>query len=447
MSIKIPFATVGDTVGFPLTANRQMEWKCPQCGMAVVVKRGKLKQAHFAHKSTSTCTGETLLHKATKEWVSTQVNNSDFTITSRCQSCSTAMTMFRGSAALSGATEVTVHYDRYGCRNSTNKYHECSEYCISVTTPSVYRVDTAAMHNCKPVAYIEVAHSHGTASKKMIHLASVSYNNAFEVSAIDLVAETYPMEFRDIRQRRCRPCLRKALATQRAALEFAADNNARRHARMWLDVVNLHKKAREEHFGRRWLLLYYVKKCASRIRAAHSALIESMTAPCGKCDTPVQLWQWVPYKDDNYKWHRFRRVDCEDYELDNSVYYHRRCSPVCIDCGETKKIKKWCACQRAKHRKCADCKEWFQKDEMHEAIVSLFGRGSTEYVCKTCAVACRLCKKAISKKQAKYGGACFHCNLRNKRKRKGVDPDNGVCTNCGKGIDERFTVCYGCKFV
>ena len=124
MSIKIPFA--GKAIGFPLTAVRHGQWKCPECGSPVIVKRGKVKQAHFAHKAASSCTGESLLHKATKEWISAHACDPEFSITSRCHCCSTPMTVFRGSAALSGVVETTVHYSKVGCVNSSNEYHTCT---------------------------------------------------------------------------------------------------------------------------------------------------------------------------------------------------------------------------------------------------------------------------------------------------------------------------------
>lgn len=445
MSVKIPFALAGAVIGFPLTAARNGEWKCPECGSAVIVKRGKVKQAHFAHKSTSSCTGESLLHKATKEWISAHVCDPEFSITSRCHCCSTPITVFRGSAALSGATETTVHYSKVGCANSSNEYHTCTSHCTQTNLPAVYRVDAAAMHGSAPAAYIEVTHTHGTTASKMAHLASVSYNNAFEVKAIDLVSEAYPLKLLDVRHRRCRPCLRKALAHKRAAANYTIDTIARSHARRWLEIVNARRKKVTKRFGRRWLLLCRVRKCVSRIQTAHTALTASMSSPCGKCTEAVQLWRWVPYKSEGYKWDRFRKADCSGYEKHGSVVYHTLCSPVCVDCGEVKKFKKWCRCERATRRPCADCSKWLPNDEMHGSTVRLYGTKSKEYVCSLCAVTCGLCDKPISKKQAKYGGACFHCNVRKKRKAKGQDPDAGMCTTCGIGIDERYTRCYSCK--
>ena len=201
--------------------------------------------------------------------------------------------------------------------------------------------------------------------------------------------------------------------------------------------------------ARRWLLLCRVRKCVSRIQTAHAALIASMTAPCGKCTEPVELeeyWgHWVRTDCGDQQDPCYEDPGCSGYEKHGSVYYHPKCSPVCVDCGEVKKFKKWCRCERATRRPCADCSKWFSKDEMHESTVSFSGNRSKEYVCAPCSVTCRLCDKAISKKQAKYGGACFHCNVRKKRKAKGQNPDAGMCTACGIGIDNTYTKCYSCR--
>ena len=48
------------------SALRDAHYSCPRCGDDVILRRGEIKIAHFAHKAESACTSETIAHKTAK---------------------------------------------------------------------------------------------------------------------------------------------------------------------------------------------------------------------------------------------------------------------------------------------------------------------------------------------------------------------------------------------
>ena len=52
------------------SAPRSEHYSCPRCGDRVILRRGEIKIAHFAHKAVSGCTTETIAHKTAKLLVS-----------------------------------------------------------------------------------------------------------------------------------------------------------------------------------------------------------------------------------------------------------------------------------------------------------------------------------------------------------------------------------------
>lgn len=51
--------------------DRNLDYRCPMCGEKVILKKGKVKIAHFAHEAHSACeaSGETLEHLKAKAWI------------------------------------------------------------------------------------------------------------------------------------------------------------------------------------------------------------------------------------------------------------------------------------------------------------------------------------------------------------------------------------------
>lgn len=58
-------------------AEKGKEYKCPVCGAAMIVRKGKIRQHHFAHKAGSeNCSYETYLHKIAKKRICECFNES-----------------------------------------------------------------------------------------------------------------------------------------------------------------------------------------------------------------------------------------------------------------------------------------------------------------------------------------------------------------------------------
>lgn len=59
----------------PDTAPKGEKYYCPGCGEEVILRRGEVKVAHFAHKSGTNCTQESILHKTAKKLIIEVITN------------------------------------------------------------------------------------------------------------------------------------------------------------------------------------------------------------------------------------------------------------------------------------------------------------------------------------------------------------------------------------
>lgn len=199
--VKVPFAVAGATIGFPQTAARGRAWRCPGCSEPVVPHRGNTYVAHFAHKNPSQCAGESLVHRSTKEWIARQMSSPAFSITATCGTCDKSHVLFAGNRRFYGMTEVPFP------RHSSPKY----------------RIDAVAVDGERVCAAIEVRHTHAAGQDKMAALAAATSDSAFEVGAIDLIAEGYPTTFATVGPRECLACLERSrgLRATARARQFA----------------------------------------------------------------------------------------------------------------------------------------------------------------------------------------------------------------------------------
>jgi hypothetical protein len=395
--VKVPFA-LGEAgaVGFPQTADRASKWICPACDADVIVKRGPIIVPHFAHKSSvKSCSGgESLAHRATKEWIATNVASPDLTITARCNGCQTTFDAFRGQAGLKGQTEIAI---------------------------GPYRVDAVATRSDGTVAAaFEVYHTHATGQPKMATLLAATGCNAFEVKAVpDLVAAEYPTAFASVRPLTCTICLKAAAARRKMSAEHTRAMAARAVGRKWKTLTDVAVKKRQRKFTQRWLLLARVSTVASRAKTLHASDEENRFKACATCSKPVELYKWVKCAAAPWGYAKERQSYQHDGHLKgHKNVYHKDCEvPWCTACLERKVPGKWCSCERRKHRKCEDCSKWFLREHMHAFDNPPLYQYPTSWVCKSCAVSCNVCDQKISRQQAKYGGACFDCNRRPKRQR------------------------------
>ena len=70
MKLRVPFAFDDEEkLHDPQTAERGKHYFCPACRDAVILRKGEIKTAHFAHKASETCNQETILHKTSKQLI------------------------------------------------------------------------------------------------------------------------------------------------------------------------------------------------------------------------------------------------------------------------------------------------------------------------------------------------------------------------------------------
>ena len=70
VKLRVPFAfDDGKKLYAPQTAEKGKLYFCPACQDTVILRKGKIKTAHFAHKASETCNQETILHKTAKQLI------------------------------------------------------------------------------------------------------------------------------------------------------------------------------------------------------------------------------------------------------------------------------------------------------------------------------------------------------------------------------------------
>ena len=70
VKLRVPFAFDGEKKLYdPETAEKGKRYFCPACKDIVILRKGEIKKAHFAHKVSETCNQETILHKTAKQLI------------------------------------------------------------------------------------------------------------------------------------------------------------------------------------------------------------------------------------------------------------------------------------------------------------------------------------------------------------------------------------------
>jgi len=397
----------------------------------VVLKRGAVNVPHFAHKSTRGCSGESLLHLSTKEYVAASVSDPAFTITAECNADAHEHVppAFRGSRAFTGQCEVTV---------------------------GAYRVDVGVFKKNKLYAAIEVCHTHACAPQKLRWLSSTLVGGVYEVPAIDLIDAKFPTCMSSTNDVRCVLCVRRSIDRMRCALAISRRRLALRFGVAWMAKAKARRARREQRFGKRWLFLHRIKRCATVTKQAFEAEERERLKPCTACGETITLFEWVKTDEGHNAKAWFdvlhANIDTRIVSIPRVVehkghLFHVGCSPVCTECSMPNKNGKWCACKKTAMRPCHDCDRWLDKesDDMHRFTIPKQDRDDQHgWVCGACAVECRQCSRHVSKKQATWGGKCYTCNRKRKIEDMGVR--DGGCADCGKQLaKEWYTRCWECN--
>ena len=71
----VPFAVDNEgRLCSPETAEKGRSYFCPACHETVILKHGKIRRVHFAHKIDGSCNQETIIHKTAKQLVQKAVH-------------------------------------------------------------------------------------------------------------------------------------------------------------------------------------------------------------------------------------------------------------------------------------------------------------------------------------------------------------------------------------
>ena len=416
----------GGVVVFPHNCARGKNYTCPECTKSVILKRGAVKTPHFAHKGSHSCTGESLVHMSTKEYIASAVPSPDFTIVAGCTVRCLTCTQFRGGPMYTAKTEVTI---------------------------GSYRVDVAVYRKGRLYAAIEVCHTHACSAEKLRVLSTVLYGGVYEIPAIHLVVEKFPMQMETTRPGAC--CVRYCCALCRQKKldnRWCEERTKRRRCALhvgqkWLAKALATKKRRAVHFGRRWLLLHRARRCGRLTKKTFDAEEKERLKPCDGCNHSIVMYTWgKTFKGHNIK--QWCPVADEPGHPDSRVvnhdnkWYHTKCSPVCPECFESNQNGTWCDCKKTVMRPCQDCGHWFDKDtELFKFTVPRVERQDQNgWVCKGCVHTCLECDGKISNKQRKFGGKCYTCNR--KRKLDELQVSDSGCVDCGKITG--YKRCFSC---
>jgi hypothetical protein len=144
---KVPLALDNnDELIQPVDAVKGQEYRCPLCHDMVILRKGNIKVAHFAHHISSTCTSETILHltakmliqKAVKTWRSGE-SSAPVTIR-KCKICD-------------GDLETPL-----------NK--QVTDAILEYRLSNGLIADVALMTNNNPIAAVEIRVTHAVDKKK-----------------------------------------------------------------------------------------------------------------------------------------------------------------------------------------------------------------------------------------------------------------------------------------
>lgn len=147
VKLRVPFAFDSEQRLYdPEKAEKGKHYFCPACQDIVILRKGEIKTAHFAHKASETCNQETILHKTAKQrivdvisdWKSGKID----------------------APVLKRTCEI--------CRQSKDRPLPDKVKCamLEYRMPNGFIVDVALMVENEPAAAIEIRVSHAVDENK-----------------------------------------------------------------------------------------------------------------------------------------------------------------------------------------------------------------------------------------------------------------------------------------
>ena len=168
-SLQIPYAFTNDKLPVsPQIAEKGQDFSCPICEGEVVLRRGDIRQSHFAHKPDTGCSGEGVRHKIAKQMIYLMYWRSIYTtgpgrvsVFRKCPNCS-----------------------QYGTYSQIVKGYGRDVKCeVDVGR---HRVDVALLQNGEPAYGIEVRDTHPVDDAKWEAFRKLSFP-CIEVEAKEVI--------------------------------------------------------------------------------------------------------------------------------------------------------------------------------------------------------------------------------------------------------------------
>ena len=202
--LKIPVAVVS-TTGEVVNAENALKgevYLCPQCATTLILKKGEVKIAHFAHKPNDVCSTETVIHKTAKLLIQAEVRD--------------------WKAGLKEAPTLVRRCGTCKLRKAQKLPDKVMEALLEYRLPEGYITDIALIGKDAQVeAAIEVKVSHAIGDDKANNL-SIPY---FEVDGNDIIVNPSTwIPLRDgFRPITCKKCRENPKLFQKRCQEIAQD--------------------------------------------------------------------------------------------------------------------------------------------------------------------------------------------------------------------------------
>ena len=165
-NLQIPYAYTSNKLPMsPEVAEKGQNFLCPICDNEVVLKRGKVRRPHFAHKPDTGCSGEGVRHRVAKQMIylmylrTVRTVTTSVTIFRRCPNCSQGVLFSQTPQYDDVAREVNV---------------------------GRYRVDVALLRDGIPVSGIEIRDTHPVDQSKWDAFKELRFP-CIEVAAKDVI--------------------------------------------------------------------------------------------------------------------------------------------------------------------------------------------------------------------------------------------------------------------
>ena len=412
-------------------------FSCVGCRERLTLRQGAVRTPHFAHRSTSQCSGgEGILHKATKLWFVNAVNqNLDVAISAKCMRCNDEHTVWKVSSPCRAMDEVPLR----------------------VAGRVKYRIDSAiiGLEDERMLAAVEIFHTHRIGPEKRGFIEKLA--PVFEVVAVNPAATDFSTTFMCADQvghcPRCSALLEEAARVAAARAERAA-RAAERTARLTVLCITVKAigclkpalfRYRARTLCQRLDMVLMTCWCGKRCDTTAHTLNGCGLPVCAKCT--VYCNRCNKNYDRGYIDELFDSADmiCKSCVYDATLIECRICGDRAVDPTDTQRWIRDCVyriccpglcstCEvrrtvdvkipdagKSKKRKCSKCDQTW--GTMFHDIMPVKRPCQNSYgleydwACRSCRIECSDCGVYCFD----YGGRCLVCNESRPRKRKAVE--------------------------